>query len=125
MLLLSILYQPVRGLLGLTVVLARRDLSKDAEFLVLGHENTVVRRQVARVGAVALRAVRAAESLESRLVRSPWPARRRPPGAVGLLFPRLPVRSDRGGCFEEGVSGGDDSCAAELFAPAHGSQSGF
>jgi hypothetical protein len=36
MLLLSILYQLVRCLLGLTVVLARRDLSKDAELLVLG-----------------------------------------------------------------------------------------
>ena len=27
--------------------------------------------------------------------------------------------------LDEGVSGGDDSCAAELFEPAHGSQSGF
>jgi hypothetical protein len=33
--LLSILYQLVRWLLGLTVVLVRRDLSKDAELLVL------------------------------------------------------------------------------------------
>jgi putative transposase len=49
MLLLSILYQLVRCLLGLTVVLARRDLSKDAELLVLRHENTVLRRQVTRV----------------------------------------------------------------------------
>jgi transposase len=36
-------------LLGLTAVLMRRDLSKDAELLVLRHENTVLRRQVARV----------------------------------------------------------------------------
>jgi hypothetical protein len=43
MLLLSILYQLVRLLLGLTAVLVRRDLSKDAELLVLRHENTVVR----------------------------------------------------------------------------------
>jgi hypothetical protein len=49
MLLLSIMYQLMRCLLCLTVVLVRRDLSKDAELLVLGHENTVLRRQVARV----------------------------------------------------------------------------
>jgi putative transposase len=49
MLLPSILYQLVRSLLGLTAVLMRRDLSKDAELLVLRHENTVLRRQVARV----------------------------------------------------------------------------
>jgi transposase InsO family protein len=39
----------VRCLLGLTAVLMRRDLSKDAELLVLRHENAVLRRQVARV----------------------------------------------------------------------------
>ncbi|MFL6149879.1 MAG: hypothetical protein ACJ72I_20745 [Pseudonocardiaceae bacterium] len=41
--LLSILYQMVRWLLRLTVVLVRRDLSKDAELLVLRHENAVLR----------------------------------------------------------------------------------
>jgi transposase len=45
----SILYQLVRCLLGLAVVLVRRDLSKDAELLVLRHENIMLRRQIARV----------------------------------------------------------------------------
>jgi putative transposase len=49
MLLLSILYRLVRWLLGLTAVLVRRDLSKDAELLVLRHENAVLRRQITRV----------------------------------------------------------------------------
>ncbi len=40
MLLLSILYQLVRCLLGLTVVLVRRDLSKDAELLVVSSNPT-------------------------------------------------------------------------------------
>ena len=49
MLFLSILYWLVRCLVGLIAVLVRRDLSKDAELLVLRQENTVLRRQVARV----------------------------------------------------------------------------
>ena len=47
--LLLILYQLARCLLGLITVLVRRDLSKDAELLVLRHQNAVLRRQVARV----------------------------------------------------------------------------
>ena len=49
MLLLSILYRFVRCLLGLTTVLMRRDLSTDAELLVLRRENAVLRRQLTRV----------------------------------------------------------------------------
>jgi putative transposase len=45
----SILYQLMRCLLGLIAVLVRRDLGKDAELLVLRHENAVLRRQVSRV----------------------------------------------------------------------------
>lgn len=44
--LLSILYRLLRCLLGLIAVLARRDLSKDAELLVLRQENAVLRRQL-------------------------------------------------------------------------------
>ena len=42
-------YLIVRSVLGLLVVLFRRDLSKDAELLVLRHENAVLRRRIARV----------------------------------------------------------------------------
>ena len=42
-------YLIVRSVLGLLVVLFRRDLSKDAELLVLRHENAVLRWRIARV----------------------------------------------------------------------------
>jgi putative transposase len=45
----SVLYLLVRCLLGSLIVLARHGASKDAEFLVLRHENTVLRRQIGRV----------------------------------------------------------------------------
>jgi putative transposase len=47
--LLSLLYQLVRALLGALIVLYRREMSKDTELLVLRHENAVLRRQSTRV----------------------------------------------------------------------------
>ncbi len=45
----TLVYLVVRSVLGLLVVLFRRDMSKDAELLVLRHENAVLRRHVGRV----------------------------------------------------------------------------
>jgi putative transposase len=46
---ISILYLLVRCLLGCLTVLTRHRVSKDAEILVLRHENAVLRRQIGRV----------------------------------------------------------------------------
>ena len=46
---ISALYLLVHCLLGCLMVLTRRQVSKDAELLVLRHENAVLRRQVSRV----------------------------------------------------------------------------
>jgi putative transposase len=45
----SVVYLLARCLLGCVMMLARREVSKDAELLVLRHENAVLRRQVGRV----------------------------------------------------------------------------
>jgi putative transposase len=47
--LLKIVYLLVRRILGLAVLLSRRDIAKDAELLVLRHENAVLRRYAGRV----------------------------------------------------------------------------
>ena len=47
--LLKIVYLLVRRVLGLAVLAFRRDLAKDAELLVLRHENAVLRRHAGRV----------------------------------------------------------------------------
>ena len=44
----SVVYLLVRCLLDCLMMLARREVSKDAEFLVLGHENAVLRRRIGR-----------------------------------------------------------------------------
>src|SRR5450432_1192539 len=46
---ISVGYLLARGLLGCLMVLTRREVSKDAELLVLRHENAVLRRQFSRV----------------------------------------------------------------------------
>jgi len=46
---ISVGYLLARSLLNCLTVLARREVSKDAELLVLRHENAVLRRQVSRV----------------------------------------------------------------------------
>src|SRR5450631_3063075 len=46
---ISVGYLLARGLLGCLMVLARHEVSKDAELLVLRHENAILRRQISRV----------------------------------------------------------------------------
>jgi putative transposase len=46
---ISVVYLLVRCLLGCLTVLTRRRLAKDAELLVLRHQNAVLRRQVSRI----------------------------------------------------------------------------
>ena len=47
--LFKIVYLLVRRILGLAVLISRSDLAKDAELLVLRHENAVLRRHIGRV----------------------------------------------------------------------------
>jgi putative transposase len=44
----SVAYRLARCLLGCLMLLARREASKEAELLVLRHENAVLRRQIGR-----------------------------------------------------------------------------
>jgi hypothetical protein len=47
--LITITYRIACKLLGALATVVRRDVSKDAELLVLRHENTVLRRHVTKV----------------------------------------------------------------------------
>jgi hypothetical protein len=47
--LIKVVYLLTRRILGLAVLVFRKDLAKDAELLVLRHENAVLRRHVGRV----------------------------------------------------------------------------
>ena len=47
--LLKIVYLLVRRILGLAVLVLRKDLAKDAELLALRHENAVLRRHAGRI----------------------------------------------------------------------------
>ena len=46
---ISVVYLVVRCLLGCLMMLTQRQVSKDAELLVLRHENAVLRRQISQV----------------------------------------------------------------------------
>jgi len=46
---ISVVYLVVRCLLGCLMMLTQRQVSKDAELLVLGYENAVLRRQICQV----------------------------------------------------------------------------
>ena len=63
---LSVAYLLVRNVLGCLLVLTRREASKDAELLVLRHENAVLRRQVFAVTPATLLA------WHRRLVARKW-----------------------------------------------------
>ena len=45
---ISIVYLVVRCLLGCLMMLTQRQVSRNAELLVLRHENAVLRRQISR-----------------------------------------------------------------------------
>jgi putative transposase len=94
-----------RGLLGCLMVLARREVSKDAELLVLRHENAVLRRNIGRVRYEP--GDRLWLSALSRLI----PRRRRAEvfavtPATLLAWHRRPVTNPSRGCLNRRWPGG-------------------
>jgi putative transposase len=77
---LSLVYVIVRQILAGLVLLVGRDISKEAELLALRHENTVLRRNVARVRYEPADRLWFA-ALSSLLPRSRW----------GHVFPVTPA----------------------------------
>jgi hypothetical protein len=75
--LLKIVYLLVRRILGLAALLFRGDRAKDAELLVLRHENAVLRRQTGQV--------RYEPGSSQSTVESAWGA---VPGLLPVRFPR-------------------------------------
>jgi putative transposase len=69
--LLFLLYRLTRALLGALTVICRREVSKDAELLVLRHENAILRRQINRVRYTAADRVWLA-ALARWIPRSRW-----------------------------------------------------
>jgi hypothetical protein len=82
----SIAYLLVRRLLGCLALLARRNASKDAELLVLRHENAVRRRQAGRVLCVPKTCATWADALRDAV----GPVTRTVPG--GQVLVRAGVR---------------------------------
>ena len=66
----SLLYKLSRSLLSVPAVLLRRDTSKEAELLVLRHENAVLRRQI--TGPVRYEPADRFAALSSLLPRRRW-----------------------------------------------------
>ncbi|MER6806332.1 MULTISPECIES: hypothetical protein [Streptomyces] len=73
----SLVYRVVRKLLAVPAVLLCRNMAKDAELLVLRHENValaenLIRRGGSRCAGCAGSRARTLESVLSRDWRSPW-----------------------------------------------------
>jgi hypothetical protein len=99
---LSFVYLLARRPVGCVMVLARREVSKDAELLVLQHETAVLRRQIGRVSyQPGDRLWRSALSRVRRPLRRPPAApvrQQRPPGHDTPVVCRSQHRCSAGTC---------------------------